>query len=85
MINLVINNNCRKKSIYYNLALNNHQQCYNRSIQTNKYIKLFKIISRILLEPNLMKIKKCPTCGQQIIKKQDKNVENAASFVSGFV
>uniref|UniRef100_A0A915P0C0 Polycomb protein VEFS-Box domain-containing protein n=2 Tax=Meloidogyne TaxID=189290 RepID=A0A915P0C0_9BILA len=30
-----------------------------------------------------MKIKKCPTCGQQIIKKQDKNVENAASFVSG--
>nr|CAD2131740.1 unnamed protein product [Meloidogyne enterolobii] len=30
-----------------------------------------------------MKIKKCPTCGQHIIKKQDKNVEKEASFVSG--
>ncbi|CAK5126041.1 unnamed protein product [Meloidogyne enterolobii] len=30
-----------------------------------------------------MKIKKCPTCGQQIVKKQDKNVENPPSFVSG--
>nr|CAD2185655.1 unnamed protein product [Meloidogyne enterolobii] len=30
-----------------------------------------------------MKIKKCPTCGQHIIKKQDKNVENPPSFVSG--
>ncbi|CAK5124335.1 unnamed protein product [Meloidogyne enterolobii] len=30
-----------------------------------------------------MKIKKCPTCGQQIVKKQDNNVENPPSFVSG--